>query len=478
MAGSIEKMKRVVNIVFCLCFLFVSNGLSGEKPNIVFILADDLGIGDLGCYQSDSKVPTPNLDELASEGMRFTDAYCPISVCSPTRYALMTGRYPWRSWKKRGVLANWDKPMIEEGVTTLPGVLQEAGYHTGGYGKWHLGADYVTTDGKPPKGKGKFKSPGTGANLDLSAPISGGPLDRGFDEWFGFICASEQLIYDGDRLAAVVGHDLYEPPQAKGIGEYPVIPLEESLPHDTEKAIDFLNRQKESDTPFFLYFAPYVPHIPLAVEESFRGKTKAGDYGDYVHELDHYIGKLLSALEENGQAENTIVIFASDNGSQFPESGEAKHRPNAPYAGTKWTIREGGVRTPLLIRWPGVVEAGAMSDHLIGLNDMLATVASLSELDLPEDEIRDSLNFLPVLKGEQETPVRESIALCSSGGLHAIRNGKWKFIEGPGDGRSGAKGDGPQLYDLETDPKERNNIAGDHPDTVNRLRDELNSLLK
>lgn len=473
-----EEMTKIFSNIFLSAFILFSPWrLGAASPNIVVILADDMGVGDLGCYRSDSKVPTPNLDKFSAEGMRFTNAYCPISVCSPTRYALMTGRYPWHSWKKRGVLANWDEPMIADGVTTLPGLLQSAGYRTGGFGKWHLGARYATTDGKPPKGKGKFKSPGSGENLDLSAQITGGPTDRGFEEWFGFVCASEQLIFNGDKMAAIVGHDLYHPPQAVGIENYPVIPLKEALPHDTVKAIDFLDRQKGGNMPFFLYFAPYVPHIPLAVADSFRGKTKAGEYGDYVHELDHYIGKLLAALERNGQAENTLVIFASDNGSQFPESGEG-HRPNAPYQGTKWTIREGGVRTPLLVRWPGVVEPGSASGQLIGLNDILATIAAVVGVGLPVDSDRDSQSFLPVLLGQEKGPVRESIVLCSSGGLHALRRGKWKYVEGPGDGRKRDPSEkGPQLYDLEADPGETKNVAASHLDTVNRMQEELDSLL-
>lgn len=471
-------MKTIPSLLIGLTLLgsFVAQVFGSEKPNVVFIFADDLGMGDLGCYRAESKVPTPNLDRLAEEGLRFTEAYCPVSVCSPTRYAFLTGRYPWRSWKPRGVLANWDRPMIDEGIATLPGLLQSVGYQTVGIGKWHLGANYTTVDGEKPLGIGKFKSPNTGANLDLAAPISGGPLDRGFDEWFGFICASEQLVFEGNQAVGVLGHDLYQPPPAKGIEELTVWPLADYLPEMTKRSVAFIDQQQNAEQPFFLYYAPYVPHIPLAVEKSFLGSTEAGEYGDYVHELDHYVGHLLEALERNGLADNTLVIFASDNGSQFPESGEG-HRPNAPYAGIKWTIREGGVRTPLLVRWPAKVKAGTTSDALCGLNDWIATFAELFEKPLPETAI-DSQSLLAVLEGKTDVVVRESIALRSSGGLSGLRRGKWKFIEGPGDGRSKPKNQtGPQLYDLIADPGETNNVRDDHPDVVVSLKTELESLL-
>ncbi|MCB1229932.1 MAG: sulfatase-like hydrolase/transferase [Verrucomicrobiae bacterium] len=455
---------------------FFVTAFAKEKPNILFLFADDLGIGDLGCYQAGSKVPTPNLDRLASEGLRFTEAYCPVSVCSPTRYAFLTGRYPWRSWKKNGVLANWDKPMIDDGIATVPSLLHEAGYHTAGFGKWHLGANYTTVDGKKPLGLGKFKSPETGANLDLSAPITGGPLDRGFDRWFGFICASEQLVFEGNRAVGVLGHDLYKPPPAQGVDQLTVWPLADYLPEITRRSIAFLDEQKDAEAPFFLYFAPYVPHIPLAVENSFLGSTEAGEYGDYVHELDHYVGQVLEALDRNGLAETTLVIFASDNGSQFPESG-AGHHPNAPYAGTKWTIREGGVRTPLIVRWPGRVDAGSTTDALCGLNDWLATFAELLGKPQPDSAI-DSRSLLAVLGDDTSATVRESLALRSSGGLSALRRGKWKYIEGPGDGRGKPKNEtGTQLYDLESDPRETNNVRDAHPDTVASMKAELERLL-
>lgn len=455
----------------------VATGGAAELPNVLLILADDMGVGDPGCFRAESKIPTPNLDRLAREGLRFTNAYCPVSVCSPSRYALLTGRYPWRSWKNFGVLANWEKPMIAKGVTPLPAMLRESGYHTAGIGKWHLGANYTTVDGKPPAGLGKFKSPGTGANLDLSAPITGGPLDRGFDEFFGYICSSEQLIFEGNRVVARLGHEMYEPPQAKGIEELKTIPLVDLLPEITRRGVAFLDRQKEADAPFFLYFAPYVPHIPLAVEKSFLGSTRAGEYGDYVHELDHYLGKLLDALVRNGLAGNTLVVFASDNGSQWPVTGEG-HLPNAPWTGTKWMIREGGVRTPLLVRWPGRVAPGTTTDQVCGLNDWLATFSAIAGRETPPASAIDSRNLLPVLEGKATAPVRESLAMRSSRGRTALRRGKWKYIDGPIDGGSQSKKHkAPQLYDLESDPGETRDLRDSHPEIAASMKAELDALM-
>lgn len=442
------------------------------KPNVLLILADDLGWGDLSCYRAESKVPTPNLDRLASGGIRFTQAYCPISVCSPTRYALMTGSYPWRSWKKRGVLANWERPMIKDGEVTLPSLLRQAGYATAGFGKWHLGARYKTTDGKQPAGLGKFKSDGTGRNIDLAAPISGGPLDRGFDQWFGFICASEMLIFEGNRAVSLLSHSLYEPPPIPGVSGLSKVTVADFLPLITEKSIAWMKERATAKAPgpFFLYYAPYVPHIPLAVGKEYLGRTKAGDYGDYMHQLDHEIGRLLKALEDTGYAENTLVIFASDNGSQFETTGE-EHLPNGGLRGTKWQIYEGGVRTPLIMRWPGHVPAGTVRTELVALTDLLATMAALHGQKLPDDAAKDSFNILPLLLGTSPADaIRSEVLVQNSPGQHALRQGRWKYIQATQKAEAG-------LYDLDADPGEDRNVHDEHPDLASKLNARLQELL-
>jgi arylsulfatase A len=235
---------------------------SGSPPNILLILADDLGYGDLGCYAPQSLVPTPHLDQLAAEGMRFTRAYCPVSVCSPTRYALMTGEYPWRSWKKTGVMANYEPSMIDSTLLTLPEMLQQAGYQTVGLGKWHLGSTFATLDGQKPVGYGKFRADENGANLDLTQPVTDGPLDHGFDHFWGFSCASECWIMNDRKITAALDHDFYTIEATPGHERLERISLPEYLPRITGRTLEFLRSRTGSSPPFFLYFSPYVPHVP------------------------------------------------------------------------------------------------------------------------------------------------------------------------------------------------------------------------
>lgn len=500
-----RRFKHVLGLIMAYLFLCCS---SQEKqipndplPNILFIFADDMGYGDLGVYNPNSKVPTPNLDRLASEGIRFSDAYCPVSVCSPSRYALMTGEYPWRSWKKTRVMSNYEPSMIDEGTLTLPQMLQNAGYQTAGFGKWHLGTTFPTTDGKPPVGYGEFQHDRNGANLDFSKPVSDGPLDRGFDNWLGFSCASECWIFEDKQVMGAIIHDLYSIEAASGTENLEKIFLERFLPYITEKSINYLQRFKKSksEKPFFLYFSPYVPHIPLAVDPDFRGKTEAGLYGDYVHELDHFVGQLLDELERLGLMENTLVLFASDNGSQFiatsseddgkklsnSPSDEAvefnpdTHHPNFPFFGTKWTAYEGGVRTPLIARWPDKFPKGKVSNQMIALNDILPTLASLVNEDLPVGSARDGHNLLPAFYGHQiEGERRESVVVRGSGNIYGYRQGKWKVVQNESFKSSESKGDGWELYNLQEDPGESRNLILEQPKIAEQLLKQLNDHLK
>ncbi len=443
-----------------------------NTPNIVVILADDLGYGDLASYNAESKVPTPNLDRLAVSGMSFSQAYCPVSVCSPSRYSLLTGAYAWRSWKRNGVLGNWDRPMIADEQVTLPGMLQQSGYTTAGFGKWHLGARYPTTDGRPPLGQGKFKSPDSGANIDLSQPIEGGPVDRGFDVWRGVISSSEMLILDNDRATATLSLDSYQPLTIPGFAELPVINLEDYLPWVTDHTIDYL-RTYDSPKPFFIYYAPYVPHVPVAVAPSFRGLTTGGDYGDYVHELDHEIGRLLASLDEKGLTENTLILFASDNGSQWKETGDG-HRPNGALRGGKWSVYEGGVRTPLIVSWPGHVAANSSSDAIVSLTDVLATTAALVGAELPPEAGPDSANLLPLLLGQADGHgPRDEVLVQDDQGQFALRSGDWKYIKPRGKNDPALD----ELYNLSEDPAEANNRAAVEPERAASMRTRLLELI-
>jgi len=490
----------IISVVIFSMLIGTYFSLQAQSPNIVFILADDLGYGDMKVYNPASHIPTPHLNQLAAEGIKFTRAYCPVSVCSPSRYALMTGRYPWRSRNKSGVMANYEPSMIDSDILTLPEMLQQASYTTAGFGKWHLGTTFPTTDGNKPAGYGKFRADDNGANLDLRQPVIDGPCDHGFDQWYGFSCASECWIIEDTLVTAAIDHDLYTIEAATLPDPFPTYTLAEYLPHITDKAVAYLQAHvaEQNDQPFFLYFAPYVPHIPLAVEEAFQGKTEAGLYGDYVYELDHYIGKLLQALDSLGMKENTVILFASDNGSQFvltsdkldmvnaanrPQNQEdlqgldGGHEPNWPFRGHKWSIYEGGVRTPFLARWPGHIPMDRTSAQMLTLNDMLATLAALVEYELPIDQAQDSDNLLPVFMGEDNSPIRNEVVVQSNKQLFAIIQGKWKYI-GVGDYKSPTPESPPgELYDLSTDVSESNNLYDTYPQKVEELKALLRAKL-
>jgi len=464
------------------------------NPNILIIMADDLGYGDLGVYNSNSLVPTPNLDQLAAEGIRFTNAYCPASVCSPTRYSLMTGIYPWRSWRKNGVMRNYERSMIDSSLITLPEMLQQAGYTTAGFGKWHLGTTFPTVNGENPGGFGKFFAEDNGANIDFNKPVTDGPLDHGFDHWLGFSCASECWILKDRKINAVLQHDLYTTEAAGAGPDIKEIPLTEYLEYITEQTKNYLleTSEESNSQPFFLYYAPYVPHIPLAVSDAFRGKTKAGLYGDYVNELDYKIGEILTVLDDQGLGENTLVLFMSDNGSQFRATntsmdlenagnspadslviGEDKdtHFPNGALRGTKWTTWEGGLRTPLIARWPGNFPSNQSSDEMISLKDIIKSLSALVNVELPAGSAIDAENMLPAFKGSEG--MRNSLVLQSSGRGIAIRKESWKYICAVDYQNKKLLFDEEELYDLSADESEAHNVVADFSQKVEELREEL-----
>ncbi|WP_236972740.1 sulfatase family protein [Membranihabitans marinus] len=481
-------------MIVILSLMLGNYGFSQSKqdlPNIVIIFADDLGYGDLQCYNPQSLIPTPHLDQLASEGIRLTDAYCPVSVCSPSRYALMTGQYPWKSWKKTGVMRNYEPSMMDSSILTLPEMLQKSGYHTFGLGKWHLGTTFPTFDGEKPVGYGQFKAEKNGANIDLSKPVTDGPLDHGFDEWYGFSCASECWILDNDRITGAIHHDLYNIDFAKNTSQLDRYALDEYTPVLTQKAIDFLTENSQRRNPFFMYFSPYVPHIPISVSSKFKGKTKAGSYGDYVHELDHYIGQILESIDRLGLKENTIVLFASDNGSQFEitndkmdlsnavnnrekqdvDDVEYFHTPNGGLRGTKWTVYEGGVRTPLIVRWPGKIEEGQVNHNIFGLIDVFATLGKIIDYPLSIEEMKDSKDLSMIfLGGEGEK--RQDILVRGSGAVYGYRMNNWKYI--PENQSSNIP---ESLFDLKNDPGEQNNLIDEKKTIAQMMRQKYSEIL-
>ncbi len=459
-------------------------------PNIVLILADDLGYGDLGCYSPVSQIPTPELDQLAAEGWRGRDSHSPSAVCTPTRYGILTGRYAWRTWLQQSVLLEWDPPLIEEGRLTLPALLSEHGYHTACIGKWHLGWDWPIVEGRSPnRGGGRGVD---SVKVDFSQPIAGGPITRGFDAYFGHDVPNfpPYAFIENDRM--VIAPTETKTDQFFGVPG-PMVPgwdPSAEFPELTRRAVDYIGAQAAvPGSPFFLFFTLPAPHTPIIPLEEFRGTSQAGIYGDFVHQVDHSVGQVLSALDEHGLSQNTIVIFASDNGSPARNgeqmcgpvgsvTTETGHDPNAPLRGIKADIHEGGHRVPVIVRWPGQIEPGTVSDEVTCHTDFFATLADLVGHSLGSDAGEDSYSLLPLWRGEPlaET-VREATVHHSIDGLFALRRGKWKLVFGLGSGgwtrpsRVSAQPGKPagQLYDLELDPKETTNVFAENPRVVEEM---------
>jgi arylsulfatase A len=467
----------LIALAICLscCPSVTRAGGLPARPNIVLILADDLGYGDLGCYNRDSKIPTPRIDRLAAEGMRCTDAHTPSSVCSPTRYGLLTGRYAWRSRLKSGVLNGYSPALIEPGRLTLASLLQRAGYRTACIGKWHLGL-------------------GTAEPADYSRPFDSGPNSVGFDESFVLPASLDMPPYvfvENQRVTAAPSEQIGDSAMRRNGGNgfwragaiAPGFAHAATLPALAEQALRFVRRQSR-EKPFFLYLPLTAPHTPWMPTDEFHGRGKAGYYGDFVAQVDATVGAVLDALIEKQFADNTLVIFTSDNGAHWlPSDIELwHHRANANWRGQKADLWEGGHRVPFIVRWPGVVAPGAHSDQLICLTDVLATTAAIVGRELPADAADDSFSFLPALLGKKSTeesagPPRDAIVHHSSDGTFAIRQGPWKLatklgshgFSEPRNVESTPGGPAGQLYQLDDDPAESRNRWLEQPEIVERL---------
>jgi arylsulfatase A-like enzyme len=449
------KNQNIAVIVVSLLATLVVPLVAAERPNIVVILADDLGYGDLRCYNRSSKIPTPQLDELARQGTRFTDAHTPSSLCTPTRYGLLTGRYCWRTSLKRGVLNGQDPSLIEPGRATIASMLKQAGYKTACIGKWHLGL-------------------GTNRPVDYSKPLMPGPRAAGFDYFFGIPASLDMPPYvyvENERVVEAPTETIDEGKHQRegGFGFWRAGPIAPSFKHAevldtlTQKAVEFLRSQK-SDEPFFLYLALTAPHTPLVPAAEFAGKSRAGDYGDFVAQMDDCVGRVLKAVDENA-----LVIFTSDNGAHWPRQDikQYGHRANGSLRGQKGDLWEGGHRVPFIVRWPGKVKPRSTSERLICVTDVMATIARFVNLQNPGE---DSIDFL-------SGPPRVSIVHHSGDGTFAIREGKWKLCTALGSHgfseprsiRPDPGGPTGQLFDLERDVRENYNVWKRHPQVVMRL---------
>ncbi|GAB5405672.1 MAG: hypothetical protein Aurels2KO_39030 [Aureliella sp.] len=518
MTNNILKSNCVISVCAILLTAVSTHCVAAERPpNVVLIFADDLGYGDLGCYGA-TKVQTPNIDRLAKEGRRFTDAHSVSAVCTPSRYALLTGQYPLRGNDGRGI---WGPAaitlplLVDTNKTTIADVFKNSGYDTAAFGKWHLGF-------------------GNGQNT-WQEPLRPGPQDLGFDYYFGMpvVNSAPPYVYvENDRI---VGSDPNDPlvhlgknardkvtaitpipPEAaqRSPNQFGGAKKAHELFNDYEvgttlahRSVQWINDRK--DNPFFLYMATTNIHHPFTPAKRFQGTSDCGLYGDFIHELDWIVGEIVGALEQNNIADDTLIIFTSDNGGMFNRGGQAAfakgHRQNGDLLGFKFGVWEGGHRVPMIVRWPGKVKAGTTSNQLIGNVDMLATFADLTGQELEPKEQADSVNMLPAFTEDPEEPIRDHLILAPHKGTHlSIRKGKWKFIPARGSGGFGGKkpGDhtfaGPaavsfvgsansdiengkikkdaptaQLYDLESDVNETQNVYHAHPEIVEQLSEIL-----
>ncbi len=452
----------------------------GDHPNIIFILADDQGFGDVGALNPDSKIPTPNIDRIANEGMIFGDAHTSSSVCTPTRYSVLTGRYHWRTHLQKGVLGGFSKPLISPGRLTIASLLKRQGYTTAGIGKWHLGWDWPLKDGGTADDGGDFSKPyAKGWDVDYEGEIQNGPNDLGFDYFFGISASLDMppYVYVRNRVpvqkATVTKGFNRKGPAAADFEAVDV------LPKITDETVRFINDHADAPQPFFIYFPLNAPHTPIVPTDQWRGKSGVNVYADFTMQVDATVGKVLDALDANGIADETLIVFTTDNGcspaAKIGELEAAGHDQNYIYRGHKADIYEGGHRVPFVVRWPGKVKPGSRTEHLVGQIDFLATAAEITGATIPADGAEDSVSFLPTLLGKADQPARNSIISQSIGGQFAIRDGQWKLCVCPGSGgwsrpRPGRDDmtDLPpmQLYDLASDPGEENNLIALHPDRV------------
>ncbi len=472
---------------------FLASAKQPERMNIVLLYADDLGFGDLTSYNPDSKIPTPQLDRLAKEGLRLTDGHSSSAICTPSRYAMLTGRHHWRDF--HGIDGGFDPPKFKPDQLTLPAMLQQKGYATACIGKWHLGWDWSS-----------IRKPGTPADskqhdhFDWSKSFRGGPLDHGFDYYFGdnVINFPPYAWIENDRVLTVPDITFKSTPQNTKEGSWECREgpgrsdwdFYQVLPTLTKKGVEYIHSRKGKTEPFFLYFPLPSPHAPIVPNDSFDGKSKAGAYGDFVVQTDDSCGQLLQALRDAGFDQNTIVIFSADNGPEayaYKRDENFDHWSAAPLRGLKRDIYEGGHRVPTMIKWPGLTKEGTVSDATFSQVDLMATLADYLGYDLPKKSAEDSHDFLPWLKGEAAQPPRTTIVHNTSKGQYAIRHGDWVLInDKTGANRQPsaawrkthkvpAYDDQPVgLYNLREDIGQRNNLAKTNPEKVA----ELQTLLK
>jgi arylsulfatase A-like enzyme len=511
-------MQRVLVILYLA--LLIPARAASTKPNIVVILTDDLGYGDVACYNPVAKVATPHLDQLARQGMRFMDAHAPATVCTPSRYSIMTGRMCFRTGYRGGVFEGVGGPsLIEKDRLTLPQMLRDQGYATACVGKWHIGMTFFTRDGAPvreakvanikPK---SWRDGGTSLErvklADFSRPIPDGPVHRGFDYFFGTACCPGT-----DWLYAFIENDRVPVPPVRQFDDsnLPKHPyafdlrrglIAPGFDHETLDLV-FLEKSKAwlqghvrrtPGKPFFLYHAMHAVHLPSFAAPAFKGKTKAGPHGDFIAEMDYVVGELMTTLQKLGVADNTLVMFTSDNGPEVTSVIRMRkgygHDGARPWRGMKRDDWEGGHRVPFIVRWPGRVAAGGVSEATVCLTDIMATCAAITGVKLPANTAEDSFSFLSAMTGVADDSPQRNYTIHQTIKLDlAIRRGPWKYLDHRGSGGNNYDSgelkayalpdtapDAPgQLYNLETDPGETTNLYSRHPEIVKQLKGLLDA---
>lgn len=488
MINSIRVRQRIFTVLVSAFFACSPAVFAAERPNIIVIYTDDQGFGDASCLNPNAKFQTPNLDRLAAEGVSFTNAHCSDTVCTPSRYGLLTGRYCWRTTKKTGVMVAEGECLIADGRMTLASMLRDNGYDTAMVGKWHLGMDF----------------PGEAGNRDWTQPVRNMPLDKGFNYFYGIPASLNYGV-----LAWFEGRHARVPPTVftakksnKRHVDYRIRPPYQSTPEETKKVLgtigmevapDFIDNQcltrftdkaidwmsTKSDTaksgkPFFLYLPFTSPHYPVCPLPEFHGQGDCGGYGEFVIETDHHVGRILDYLAKSGLDDNTLIVFSSDNGpekSWKQRIGNFGHHSNGVFRGGKRDIYEGGHRVPFFVRWPaGIVKPNRTADNLVGQVDLLATFAEIVDAEIPAKAGEDSQSFFSILNGDANTHVRSPLINHGSAGRFAITDGSWKLIMPHRKSKI-------ELYDVAADPSEKNNISQNHPDVVERLTKKLTNIV-
>lgn len=488
-------MDRVSMRLWWIGFLILlaGNVQAQQRPNIVIILADDLGYGDVSFYNENAAFETPNIDRLGAAGVAFTRAYTTSAVCTPTRYGLLTGRYNWRSTLKSGVTWGYSGPLISGTRMTLADMLQAENYETAFIGKWHLGWDWPFAGERPDN----LDNPDIRPEVDFGRPIENGPNDRGFSYSYSIPASLDMppYVYVENNQPTTIPEDTTVNHDEKSFWRKGLTGSDfrhtDVLPHLTTKTVEYINEQAANGDPFFVYFALPAPHTPILPTSEHLGESNANLYGDFMLQVDGVVGRVVDALEANGLFDDTIVIFTSDNGASpradFEELQQAGHDPSYIYRGHKADIYEAGLRVPFLVSWPNGIEEAFTTDETISTADFMATFAELTGASLPDDAAEDSYSVLPVLKQQAyEKPLREATVLHSIDGRFAIIKEEWKLILWPGSGgwsypntKEDLRGlPAFQLYNLEKDPGEEFNLVHMYPDKVKELKALLETYIE